>query len=588
MSRPYTGKVTESRYEKLQKNGSIYVYKKLSWYDPATKNTRSKLELLGIKTAAGNIVSTRPKSSTSNSSVPNTPAVVTKKGNAMISIVEHFSIVSGVSKEVFDALPEEEKRAEKILTLAWYDFATDGRTWTRGDKWTESYLPLLPYSYGIITKDIYTELFHYIGEHPMIAWSIFQLRAKQFGEGELICWESTIYECYVKAVHDTRSSPAKDGLTRHVYKVFFFYSISSRKLMAYVKIPETITDCSTVSYAVAKIKALNLKNPEVIQDNDYTDDNTIGELLHQKIHFITRLSPSCRLVTKELEESRDALVSGTEPAQMVYCDPEFSAVRYRISHTFCYKRTYERKKKGLQAGDKEIIETTVNVFIYYSSLKKGEEDRKFREQFRNIRDDILNAAILDTESAQFRDQYMMIDYGRNGEVVSIKPNQKAITNKFRSHGFLILIADKEKDAETALLKFRSREKIEAQIKGHKSHTDDDTSKTGDDDFLDGELLVEFLSETIRESMVTKLDSLKRELVVPNGDSMHDSNEQIKLQQKLKSWLRKKSVSNILDAFDTTDISEVGFEGKSSKMTDSTIAQSRLFLEMLDIHSWSKG
>ena len=82
MSRPYTGKVTESRYEKLQKNGSIYVYKKLSWYDPTIRNTRSKLELLGIKTATGEIVSTRPKSSTSNSSVPNTPAVMTKKANA--------------------------------------------------------------------------------------------------------------------------------------------------------------------------------------------------------------------------------------------------------------------------------------------------------------------------------------------------------------------------------------------------------------------------------------------------------------------------------------------------------------------------
>ena len=70
--------------------------------------------------------------------------------------------------------------------------------------------------------------------------------------------------------------------------------------------------------------------------------------------------------------------------------------------------------------------------------------------------------------------------------------------------------------------------------------------------------------------------------------MHDSNEQIKLQQKLKSWLRKKSVANILDAFDTTDIYEVGFEGKSSKMVDSTIARSRLFLEMLDIHDWGKA
>ncbi len=87
-------------------------------------------------------------------------------------------------------------------------------------------------------------------------------------------------------------------------------------------------------------------------------------------------------------------------------------------------------------------------------------------------------------------------------------------------------------------------------------------------------------------MVTQLDSIKRGPVVPDDDSVHDSNEQIKRQQKLKIWLRKKSVANILDAFDTTDIYEVGFEGKSSRITDGTTVQSRLFFE-LDIHGWGK-
>ena len=459
------------------------------------------------------------------------------------------------------------------------------RRGTRADKWTSTYLKLLPYPYGIITKDIYTELFHHIGEHPEIAWSIFQIRARQFGDGELICWDSTVYECWTKAVHDSLSAPTKDGLIRHVYKVFFFYSITSRKLIAYVKIPGNIADSSTVPYAISKIHALNLRNPEVIQDNGYTDDNTIGELLHQKTHFITRVVPSLKWIIKLIDQYRDALVSGAEPAQMVYCEPEFSVVYCRARHTFYYRRTYGSKKKGLQAGDKDIIEATVNVFIYYSSCKRGLDDKAFREQYRDVRQDILNGAILD--AAAKNDQYMLIEYGTNGVVVNVSPNQRAITDKFKTHGFLVLIADREKDPERALLKFRSREKIEEQIKGHKSHTGGDTSKTGDDDFLEGELLVEFLGDTIRESMLTKVNSMLRELAVPNGDSVHDSNEQIKLQQKLKSWLRKKSIANILDAYDTTDIYEVGFDGKSSKMTDSTTARSRLFLEMLGIHDWGK-
>ena len=312
------------------------------------------------------------------------------------------------------------------------------------------------------------------------------------------------------------------------------------------------------------------------------------KLLHQKVHFVTRLVPSTRWIQKEIEEHRDALVSSISPAQMVYCDPEFSVVHCRIKHVFHYRRIRGSKKKGLQSGEKEAIEAIVNVFIYYSSFKKGTDDKDFREQYSNVRQDILNGAVLDAEAKKFRDQFMSIEYGEDGEIANITPVRKAVTNRFKTHGFLVLVADKEKDPERALTKFRSREKIEEQIKGHKSHTGGDTSKTGDDEFLEGELFVEFLADTIRESMLTKLNKMKDDLAVPNGDDTQDTNEQIQLQQKLKSWLRKKSIANILDAYDTTDIYEVGFEGKSSKMTDSTTARSRLFLDMLGIEGWGKA
>ena len=42
MSRPYTGKQSISREERVQANGAIYVYEKMSWYDPEVKYTRKK------------------------------------------------------------------------------------------------------------------------------------------------------------------------------------------------------------------------------------------------------------------------------------------------------------------------------------------------------------------------------------------------------------------------------------------------------------------------------------------------------------------------------------------------------------------
>ncbi len=56
MARKLTGKVSENHVERTQKNGAVYVYLRKSWYDPLIKNTRSKMELLGIKAQAPEIL----------------------------------------------------------------------------------------------------------------------------------------------------------------------------------------------------------------------------------------------------------------------------------------------------------------------------------------------------------------------------------------------------------------------------------------------------------------------------------------------------------------------------------------------------
>ena len=589
MPRKYTGKTSEKEIERVQQNGDIYVYLRTYWYDQESRNTKSKLKLLGIRNVeTGEIEATRPKSKQSATDTAETPVTVKTKANAMISIVKHFSDVSGVTSEVKHALPKDIGRAQKILTLAWYAFATDGRTWTRAIKWTSDYLSLLPYTHGCITKDMYTDLFHYIGENDGIAWSIFEKRASQFGEGELIAWDSTVYECGVETVHDAAKGMTKEGFVADVYKVFFFYSVTSRKLICYVKIKGNLADSTTVPYAISMIKRLNIPLPEVLQDNGYTDDNTIGELLHSKYHFISRLLPSTSWIKEDLERNREALINNSKPASIIFSDPEFSGVACSITHTFHYVRKYKSIKKGLEAGDKNPIEATVQVFIYYSSAKKGIDDKKFREQLANCRNDLLNGSNMDKDMKTILEKYLLVTYKKDGSIEKIEPNQKAIDERFKYHGFLIIVADKEKDIEKALIKFRTREKIEERIKGHKSHTGGDTSKTGSDEFLDGELLVEFLADCIRESMITKINSLETELGVPNGESDHDSSEGMRVQLSLKRWLRKNSIANILDAFDTTSIDEVSSSTHSSKMVSSAVARDRLFLQSLNITDWGKA
>ena len=584
MGRPYTGKQSVTREERLQKNGVIYVYEKLSWYDPDVRYTRKKLTLLGIKNPnTGEIEETRPKLSPgSEPGEVSSDLTVTKQQNALISILRYVSEISGVTAEVNQALGKDKGMVQKILTLSWYSFATDGRNWTHAENWTNSFLSELPYHHGPITEAIYQKLFYDIGKNEEIKWSIFRIRAAQFKEDELLALDSTVIHCGTKDVSDAQSTVGKDGHIDRYFKVVYIYSITSRQLVAYAKIPGNIPDCSTVVNALKQLDILELPSGiEVVQDNGYATDEDMGEYLHRKRHFITRLTPDLKWIRPIIEKYLSELRDGTGRTKVIHCDPSFSGISTQVSGPFPYRRVYANKKVGLKAGDVEYVEATVNVFIYFSTRKKGEEDEEFRVQYENVREDILSGSILDAEAQKFAKKYTETKY-EGAEPVDVVLKQKEYEDHLKHNGLLVLCADKEDDIETCLLKFRSREKIEEGINGHKRHTGGDSTKTGDDTSIDGELLIEFLANSLRESFRNRIRSIKSTLGVPNGDRSHDLKTNLTQEVSLKNWIRKKSYSFILESFERKYITVIKTGHKIYRLNKLQTKRDKLFMDKFGV------
>ena len=152
----------------------------------------------------------------------------------------------------------------------------------------------------------------------------------------------------------------------------------------------------------------------------------------------------------------------------------------------------------------------------------------------------------------------------------------------KNHGLLILCADKEGDAETCLKKFRSREKIEEGIGGHKGHTGGDGTKTGDDTSVDGELLVEFLANSMRESFRNRIRIMNSSLGVPNGDRNHDLKASLNQEVSLKNWIRKKSYSFILESFERKYITVIRTGNKFYRLNKMQTKRDKLFLEKFGV------
>ena len=563
-------------------NGDIYVYERITIYDTNLhySQTKSKTLIGKILKGTDEMIDTRPKkkSSAKLDAVQNGGGAVptfSRQHVGMLDIVAHVAEKCGIRDEVFNALGDDKGAAQKILTMAWYAFATDGETWPGIKSWCVKYSGQLPYREGAISQDMYHDLFIKLGQNEQIKQSVFLHRVQTMGAGELLALDSTTIATESKNLNTGRISVHKDKLVKNIYKVVEIYSITSRQPIAYAKIPGNIPDGMTVENTMKELELLGLKQPEVVADSGYCSEDNMLYMIRKGFRFIMHISSDTKWISPLVNQYREDLLYGGE---ILHCDPKFSGVTVMQMHDFAYERQRASKKSGLEKGETEILSRRVYVHIYYSSLKKAEEDIKFRAQFDAVRSDLLSGAYLAPEDQRFADQYMEIS--RWGDrITGIEVKAKAYEKRCRYHGFVVLVAQKEKDTNAALEKYRARVYVEEDFKNSKSHIGGNHPRVWNDDTLDGQMLVQFLAQSMHESFETMLRSLRDTLAIPNGDVEHDTSEKLKEEKQLKNWIRKTSMHNILSWFDAVE--EVRVSGKRKWRTETT-KRDKMFVEKLGI------
>jgi hypothetical protein len=76
--------------------------------------------------------------------------------------------------------------------------------------------------------------------------------------------------------------------------------------------------------------------------------------------------------------------------------------------------------------------------------------------------------------------------------------------------------------------------------------------------------------------------MKAELGVCNGEIEHDATANLKLEDSLKNWIRKKSFTNILHTFQTTELLRVSDKVHTYKLKKPITARNKLFLKKMGI------
>ena len=522
------------------------------------------------------MIDTRPKKRTVVVSEDQMAEVVkaSRRHVGMLDIVAHVAEKSGVAKQLHKAIPDDIGLRQKMQTLAWYEFASDGDSWPGIVNWSTRYAGLLPYRDTPISQDMYHDVFAYLGMHEEIKQTIFMIRSESMGSGELLALDSTTVWTESKQLKNGRSAPHKDKLIKNVYKIVMIYSITSRQPIAYAILPGNIPDGQTVPNALEQLKALKLNDVEIVSDNGYCTEDNLLLMITSGFRFITRIENDIQWISPLIDQYREEL---SFCGEIMHCDPKFSGVTVKQMHTFQYVRQRGSTKSGLSRGETEKITRRLYVHLYFSSTKKADEDVTFRMRYDAVYSDLYSGALLDKDDRAFADKYMKVRYWGD-RITEIKPDRKAIQKRSRYHGFLVLVSRKEKDTNRALEKYRAREYVEEDIKNGKYHAGTNHPRVWTDDTLDGQMLVQFLAQSMHESFASMLRVQKDTLAVVNGDAEHDSKENLQQEKALKNWLRKTSMNGILNWFDAIQRTDV--EGRRWKTEMSK--RDRLFLEKLGV------
>lgn len=581
MSRVASGKTRIDKCYEKQKNGSYYVYERHSVYDPASGQYKSVKKVLLGKIPEGHPktedpIPTRPKRK--SVAKHGQELTVEQYPTAMIEILNHILETSGVKAELESALEDEDDKGlrDKIQTCALYLLVNDGESWAGMHNWTRDNLGFLPYVHGPITKDISHDLVKYLGENPAIKNKVFLLRAKKLDDDELLALDSSTYIVETKTgeIRIVQYAMHKDNTIRQLYKAVEVYAINCRKPVAFALIPANIPDCNTVAAVLKQLEFLNLKSLELISDGGYCTDATIGLMLSKHQHFVTHIETNTKWIVPIIDQHREELLYGGE---VIGIDPSYTGMRFPVKHTFKYVD---------EAGEEQTITRRVNVFIYHSTARAAKDEEAMLAKFEQYKEDLIDGAALCDDKKDFDsfcDKYMKVTKDASGKVLEVTRKSANWKKLMRLNGFLVILADKEKDVNKGFEKYRAREKVEEDIKNDKSHAGGDVTYKHSTITIDGQYFIRFESRTLRESFDLELKSIRRNLAVPNGNDEHDTSENLKLERKLRSWLQHTSLVNIIKWFAKLTATSIHHGKKEYLWQPDYIKRDKLFLKKIGLY-----
>ena len=570
MGRPLTGKTHVGIRRETRSNGDVYVYERVTGYDPKTQKTKTLSTRLLGKILAGSteMIPTRPKKK--RSEVIEAPVQAVRTHVGLQKILEWAGHESGIdadlqrSFEIGDAL--------KLSSIARYWVATDGDTLPRMESW--QVMNPLPYGHPI-TQDVYGKLFASVGRNESGVQSYFQCRGQRvLSTGLNLALDTTTFSTYSKNQIEARQGFNKDGDGLDTIKLLVLYSVENRQPVAFSKQPGNIPDKISLANALRQLDMLDLASPVIVADNGFYSQDNMTHFAREHTKFLMLANSTDKWVRSEIDAAREELGHFRNVCPF---DVDVSGVMRRRQHGFSIVR--KRTRGNFEAGETESFTRRLYVHVFHKPEAAPIQERRLRESLFSLKKDLEDGVEEFRPAAQKQiDSYLTAKRTAKGVKVDFKMDE--IEEAKRYWGYFVLVSNEIKDPFDALKAYRSREKIEELFATNKDSFDGRKPRTWYPENLYGRQFAQFVGLGYHCFLAKRILDVKKALSEKEIEGK--TKEELSLEAKLLAWLNQHSLIQILDWFRCVDYVAATGNASASKWTTETTRRDQLFLKMLGV------
>ena len=460
------------------KNGVVYIYENISYWDKKDKKTKHRRKCVGHQDPVTGEIhpngprgrpSTRKTGASNSENVGNDQeehAVVLGIGPSRL--LDKITVDLGLKKVLQDIFPDD---WAEILSCAYY-LVSEGEPLSKVGQWSEEFVLPCPDTPSGLASQRISELLLRITESKQ--QDFFGIWMKKH-QDRVCALDITSISSYSELINYVDYGYNRDDEKLPQINMLLVVG-EENKLPLYFRVLDgKVTDVKTIVETDKNLELLNIRGTRFCMDKGFYSEKNVDDLYKRHYKYSVGVPFKAGFAKQLVVDHRDMILDHKNLIM--------------VNNNVVYGTTVFEKWKG----------HVCYRHVYFDHEKATNEREKFDLRLKQCYDE-LESGKIDKANQSFYDKFFIVkETPKRGRKVLY--NEDAIQDAYNNNiGWFVLISNYIKDAEEALLLYRLKDAVEKAFDDLKNSLDADRLRIHSDKALHGRIFIQFIALIIMSQL----------------------------------------------------------------------------------------